>query len=215
MSMVSRKTKIKMCGMFRECDIDAVNEVRPDYCGFIINFPKSHRSVDVETLKRLTAKLDDGIVPVGVFVDEDLNTIEKLLNDNIIQMAQLHGNEDNDDIIHIQNHTKKPVIKAFCVSGKIDGYEKILNTAKDCSCEHLIIDTGKGGGVAMNFNMMKRAIENTGFNRPYFLAGGLDASNIQMATDILNPYGVDLSGGLETDRKKDPSKMREVISLLK
>lgn len=212
--MPGSKTKIKMCGMFRECDIETINEIRPDYCGFIINFPKSHRSVNVETLKKLSSMLDKNIVSVGVFVDEDPGLIEELLNSETIQIAQLHGSENNATIERIMSNTKKPVIKAFCVSGSIDEYEKTLNIANDCSSEHLLIDTGKGGGIAMNFSMMKNAIENVGFDRPYFLAGGLDTSNIKKAVEILHPYAVDLSGGLETNKKKDPERMRQVMDIM-
>ena len=58
---MSGKTKIKLCGMFRDCDIEYVNEAQPDYIGFIVDFPKSHRSVSPERAKELKALLDPAV----------------------------------------------------------------------------------------------------------------------------------------------------------
>ena len=87
-------TRIKICGLFRECDVDAVNEARPDWCGFIVNFPRSHRSLDPGEARALRSRLDPGITPVGVFVDQPVETVAALLNDGTISAAQLHGGED-------------------------------------------------------------------------------------------------------------------------
>ena len=87
-------SKIKICGLFRPCDIDYVNEARPDWCGFIIDFPRSHRSVTPDQVRSLRAGLDPAIVPVGVFVDRPAEEAAALLNDGTIQVAQLHGRED-------------------------------------------------------------------------------------------------------------------------
>ena len=66
--------KIKLCGMFRDCDIDYANEARPDYIGFILGFPKSHRNIDMETARRLRSRLSPEIKAVGVFVDSPETT---------------------------------------------------------------------------------------------------------------------------------------------
>ena len=63
------KTKIKICGLRRREDILAVNEAKPDYCGFIVEYPKSRRSIDRTTLRELVRGLREKIVPVGVFVN--------------------------------------------------------------------------------------------------------------------------------------------------
>lgn len=83
-------TKIKLCGLSRQCDIEWANELKPDYIGFIF-WSKSKRNVSPERAKKLKALLSPNIKAVGVFVDEPIENIAKLLSDNIIDLAQLHG----------------------------------------------------------------------------------------------------------------------------
>ena len=88
-------TKIKLCGLSRQCDIEWANELKPDYIGFIF-WSKSKRNVSPERAKELKALLSPDIKAVGVFVDEPIENIAKLLSDNIIDLAQLHGSEDEE-----------------------------------------------------------------------------------------------------------------------
>ena len=88
--------KIKICGLRRLEDIEAVNEFCPDYAGFIVDVPRSFRSVTPEKLKELTEGLRKEIIPVGVFVDAPEDLPARLLNEGIIGMAQLHGSEDEE-----------------------------------------------------------------------------------------------------------------------
>ena len=80
-----QRTKIKICGLKRPEDITYVNEAKPDYCGFIIGFPKSNRNVTGVQLRELTARLASDIIPVGVFVNAAPERVEELLLDGIIQ----------------------------------------------------------------------------------------------------------------------------------
>ncbi len=86
-------TRIKICGLTRPEDISFVNEAEPDYAGFVIHVPGSRRSVSPEEAARLRARLAGKIVPVGVFVDEPLENVATLLENGVIEMAQLHGSE--------------------------------------------------------------------------------------------------------------------------
>ena len=107
-------SKIKLCGMFREEDIAFVNEAGPDYCGFIINFPKSHRNRTPEQVRKLRAGLGEDIIPVGVFVDRPAEEIAALLADGTIRVAQLHGHEDDAYIAGLRSLAPGAVIwKAF------------------------------------------------------------------------------------------------------
>ena len=84
-------SRIKICGLRRPEDIAAVNEARPDYCGFIVEYPKSRRSIDRTTLRELVRGLREKIVPVGVFVNAPKELVAELLEEGTIQIAQLHG----------------------------------------------------------------------------------------------------------------------------
>ena len=114
------KTKIKICGLRRREDILAVNEAKPDYCGFIVEYPKSRRSIDRATLRELVRGLREEIVPVGVFVNAPKELVAELLEEGTIQIAQLHGQESQEYIQELKVLTEKPLIQAFSIKSKED-----------------------------------------------------------------------------------------------
>ena len=197
--MIGNKTCIKFCGLSRPEDIDAVNSLKPEYVGFVF-WEKSKRNVSRKLAGDLKKALLPGIKAVGVFVDEDPKVIADLMEEEIIDIAQLHGSEDEDYIGRLRELIgKKPIIKAIVVKGKED-----IEKAEKCSADFLLLDSGKGTGQTFNWELIK----NAGFKKPFFLAGGLDPSNVADAVNELHPYAVDVSSGIETDRVKDPEKMR-------
>lgn len=196
-------TSIKLCGLSRHCDIEAANELRPDYIGFVFS-PKSKRYVTPEKAIELKQLLLPEIQAVGVFVNETPERVAKLLNNNVIEIAQLHGNEDEDYIGQLRQLTDKPIIKAF----RIEGAGDILQ-AEQCSAEYILLDSGAGTGTAFDWKLIQ------GIHRPYFLAGGLSLHNVGNAINKLNPYGVDVSSGIETGRYKDKSKMAAFVAIVR
>ena len=107
-------TKIKLCGLSRPCDIEAVNELKPDYVGFVFA-PESRRYVTYEKAEELKRRLSPEIRAVGVFVNELPQNVARLLQNGIIDMAQLHGDEDEDYIAKLRLLTDKKIIRAFCI----------------------------------------------------------------------------------------------------
>ncbi len=87
-------TKIKICGLYRPCDIEYVNEARPAWRGFIINFLRNHRSLPSDQVRALGRKLDGAVVPAGAFADQPVETVAELLKDRTISAAQLCGHEN-------------------------------------------------------------------------------------------------------------------------
>ena len=202
-------TKIKICGLKREEDIEMAGCLKPDYCGFIVNYPKSRRSISPGRLKELTALLDRSAVKaVGVFVDEEPELIAELLNDGVIDIAQLHGKEDEDYIAAVQGMTDGPVIKAFTVRSRED-----IKKALQSSAEYILLDQGKGGGQAFDWKLLE---EDTGLKgRKWFLAGGIDEGNVRAAIEAYHPYAVDLSSAVETDGYKDALKVKRIIDIVR
>ena len=197
--------KIKICGLRRLEDIETVNYCRPDYAGFIVNFPKSFRSVTTEELNELTAKLDKNITAVGVFVNAPEELPAQLLNEGIIGMAQLHGQEDEDYIRRLRKLTRKPLIKAFSVKSEDD-----IKKAVKSSADYILLDQGSGGtGQAFDWTLIRE------MNRPFFLAGGIGPDNLERAIQEIHPYAVDLSSSVETDRWKNPEKIRRVVDIVR
>ena len=192
--------RIKLCGLSRVCDIEATNELKPDYIGFVFA-PGSRRYVPPCRARELKEMLLPGIQTVGVFVREDPEVIVGLLDDGIIDLAQLHGGEDEDYIHRLRELTDRPVIKAF----RIDSEEDI-RAAEASSADYILLDSGSGGtGTAFDWKLL------SDMKRPYFLAGGLDPDNAGEAVRRLKPCGVDVSSGIETEGQKDKSKMAAFV----
>jgi phosphoribosylanthranilate isomerase len=199
-----QRTKIKICGLKRPEDITYVNEAKPDYCGFIIEFPKSSRNVTGALVRELTAKLNPDIIPVGVFVNAAPERVEKLLLDGTIHIAQLHGQEDEAYIRRIQKNTGHQVIKAFSVKTAQD-IENVLKSPAD----YILLDQGGGGtGQTFDWSLIPE------IDRPFFLAGGLGADNLEIAVRTIHPYAVDLSSSVETDGMKDRDKILKAVQLV-
>ena len=194
-------TKIKICGLLRACDIEAVNEYRPDWCGFIVNFPKSHRSLEPDAVRALRANLDPGIVPVGVFVDQPVEYVAAMLNDGTISIAQLHGHEDAAYIARLRALAPGYEIwKAVKVRTPAD-----LDAANASPADLVVLDNGYGTGQTFDWSLAG------GVTRPFLLAGGLTPENIPDAIAQLHPYGLDISSGVETDKLKDRKKIEAAI----
>ena len=197
-------TKVKFCGMMREDDIAAVNELKPDYIGFVFAL-KSRRYVSPQKASFMKAMLAEDIKAVGVFVDEDITVVEDLLAQGIIDIAQLHGNEDEQYIRILKERTGKPVIKAFGIASAED-----VRRAEASPADLILLDT-PGGGTGRSFD---RGLLKD-ISRPYILAGGLDPENVRAAAEDLHPYGVDVSSGIETDGVKDRTKMKLFMQEIK
>lgn len=195
-------TKIKICGLFRDCDIGYVNEALPDFAGFVF-YPPSHRYVTGEQMKRFREMLAPQVLAVGVFVDEPAERIAEYLKDGLIQIAQLHGHEDEAYIEGLRKLAPGCEIwKAFRITGPED-----LKRAVESSADRILLDNGYGTGQCFDWKLM----EGLDIPRPFLLAGGLRAENIAEAVEKFRPWGVDVSSGVETDRTKDLQKIRQMI----
>ena len=196
-------SKIKLCGLSRKCDIEWANALKPEYIGFVF-WSKSKRNVPPEKAKELKDLLSPDIKAVGVFVDEPIENVAELLNDNIIDIAQLHGGEDEEYIKKLRALSDKPIIKAFLLKSESDAERAEKSTA-----DYILVDSGTGTGKSFDWELLKN------INRPYFLAGGLCCENISQAITALDPYAVDVSSGIETNGCKDKNKMAAFVAAVR
>ena len=158
-----------------------VNEAEPDYAGFVIHVPGSRRSVSPEEAARLRARLAGKIVPVGVFVDEPLENVATLLENGVIEMAQLHGSEGEGYIRELRARTGKPVCKAFRADT-----EQSVRPALHSKADYLLFDHGSGGtGKAFDWQLV------SGVKR-LLSGGGLTVENLCTAISTVHPWAVDL-----------------------
>ena len=213
-------TKVKLCGLSRESDIAAVNKLKPDLVGFVFA-KKSKRYVSPEQAAALKSLLAPGILAAGVFVNEPVEAVAELLDRGVIDVAQLHGSEDDDEAktalmekfglselqasaiieMRLRALTGKPIFRAFKVKSEAD-----LPAIESCAADLVLLDSGAGTGKTFDWSLVQSV------QRPYFLAGGLDPDNIADAIAALHPYGVDVSSGIETDGVKDESKMAAFVA---
>lgn len=200
-------TKIKICGLSRMEDIQCVNQWKPDYIGFV--FAKSRRQVTEDQAEKLKRALDPGIQAVGVFVNEDPEVIGRLCRRGVIDLIQLHGDEDEEYMSHLADCTDVPVIRAVRVRSR----EQILQ-AQETDCQYLLLDTyhpGEYGGGGETFDPALIPP----LQKPWFLAGGLDGENVLEKIRGFHPYGVDVSSGTESQGRKDPVKIQEFIEKIR
>lgn len=198
-------TKIKICGLSRREDVEAVNDAKPDFCGFVVNFPKSRRNVSPERLRELRGLLDGDMIPVGVFVSQSPELVAELQNQGVITIAQLHGHEDEAYLSRLRELTHgKPVWKAFRVRTAED-----VAAARRSTADRILLDNGTGTGAAFDWTLVRD------MSRPWILAGGLTPETLPDAVRSLRPWCADLSSGVETDGFKDREKILAAVEAVR
>ena len=130
-------------------------------------------------------------------MNDSAEVIAQLLNEGVIDLAQLHGTEGKEEIAAMRALTKKPLIQAFQIKSESD-----ITAAEESAADLILLDSGAGTGTTMDWEPLKTV------KRPFFLAGGLDPVNVADAIRTCHPFAVDVSSGIETEGVKDPDKMR-------
>ena len=194
-------TKIKFCGLTRAEDIFAVNEILPEFVGFVF-YEESRRYIAQKNFLELKKNLSEKISSVGVFVDEKISIVAEIAKN--LDFIQLHGSEDENYISALKNFTDKKIIKAFKIKTADD-----LKIAENFLSDFVLLDGGAGDGKTFDWRILKN------FERKYFLAGGLNCENISDAIKILKPFVVDVSSGIETNNLKDAEKMKNFARIVR
>ncbi len=197
-------TKIKICGLSRPIDIDMVNEVHPDYIGFV--FAKSKRQVSAEIAFELKQRLQPEIPAVGVFVNEEAEKIIQICQAGIIDIVQLHGDESESYLLELKKRISSPIMKAVRVRTVED-----IKRADTMTCDYLLLDAYKedeygGSGLTFDWSIIG------GISKPLFLAGGINIHNVDKAIKLTRPYCIDVSSGVETEGYKDKKKVMDIIT---
>jgi phosphoribosylanthranilate isomerase len=215
--------KIKICGIFREKDIDYVNEALPDYIGFV--FAESSRKVTGLQATRLKDRLSGSITAEGVFVNDSLDKIAAFYRGGVISIAQLHGNEDQTYIDCLKEICEKDsgmgyplsVIKTI-QSAELERMAEDPAAVIPLNADYYLIDSGAGSGESFNWRMLKPggplSLRLNAIGKPWFLAGGITVKNIKKAI-ALNPFCIDVSSGAETDGIKDQKKILQLTAMVK
>lgn len=215
--------KIKICGLSRTEDIEAVNRALPDYIGFV--FAKSKRQVTPQRAAELAAQLTPSIQKVGVFVNERMEQILELAKSGVMDMIQLHGTETPDFVTALKKQTSLPVIKAIRMDAAertvrgIKGAEvtmkgtgamaAVIESYEAAGVDLFLFDNGPGGtGESFEWNCIPQT------RKPYLLAGGIGRDNAAAAAGASQAIALDASSGVETDGRKDAEKIRQLVELV-
>jgi len=199
-------TKIKICGLTSQAEAEAAANLGSDAVGLV--FAPSRRQVTVEQARHIVGQLPPFVDGVGVFVNEELDTVNRIIIEAGLTMVQLHGDESPEYCRRITTR----VIKAFPVKER---FEKDMLPYVDC-VRGFLLDTyipGTPGGTGQAFEWVKAlTIKEIG---PIILAGGLTCNNVREAISTVKPYAVDVSSGVETEGKKDLEKIRLFIETVR
>lgn len=197
-------TKIKICGIRRIEDVQAVNKHLPEYAGFV--FAPSRRQVSLEEARELSGLLHPSVCPVGVFVDAEMEEILEAVTTGAIRAVQLHGGESRQQVRELRASLPEgiPIIKAIQME---EGH--VLREWEDSEADFLLLDARTAGGGQVFDHELLAAVGT--IRKPWFLAGGIQADNALPAIRRFAPYGIDVSSGVETAGYKDIGKMETLI----
>ena len=191
-------TKVKICGLSTASAVETACKAGADYIGFV--FAESRRRVSLEQAQKLAALVPLAVRKVGVFVSPSLTELQEAISVANLDLVQIHGDFSEELLTQIG----RPVIRAYQVKGAL----------KDVSqqADYLLFDAPlAGSGQTFDWQVF----DKSQIHQPFFIAGGLNAGNVQEAIQHFAPYAVDVSSGVETDGQKDLEKIKEFIERVK
>ena len=203
--------KIKICGITNQIDGLHAIDSGADALGFVF-YKKSPRHVSPKVVKAIVANLPPFVLPIGVFVNEEAQVVRDIMDECGLALAQIHGDETADYCESLG----RPVIRGirlrdrntFMAMAEYKGRARVRGFVLDAFSENAYGGTGK----TADWSLAKEAAQSFSF----LLAGGLTPDNVQEAIQKVQPYGVDVSSGVEArPGKKDPAKIQAFIQAAK
>ena len=183
--------KLKICGLTKMKEIEYVNHAQVDYAGFV--FTPHRQQITVENAISLKKELCPHIKSVGVFVGEPYDYIKEIVDQGIIDVVQFHGDGEHK--------MPCPTIRAFRMRSKSD--------IKPTRCDFVLFDSFHTGTRGATGGMFDWRLIDSYNQKPFFMAGGINISNIKKAME-LNPYCIDISSGVEENGEKSFEKIMQV-----
>jgi phosphoribosylanthranilate isomerase len=200
-------TRIKICGIRSRQDIDCLNELLPDYAGFV--FAKSRRAVGLREAGELIGSLDGRIGRVGVFQDQELEMVRRYAECLKLDVIQLHGNESREYMDALKGYR---IWKAEGIeAGGAASLERLKGLGA-VDAEAILLDSSAAGarggsGISFDWNL----IQGLKTDKNLILAGGLNLQNVEQAIGEVKPWCVDVSSGVEEDGMKSFKKIKDFI----
>lgn len=199
------RTKVKFCGLTRESDIQSAVSLGVDALGFVF-YPASQRYVTGRSAEILMRKIPAFISTVGLFVNESIESMQHILKVAPVTIIQLHGDESWEFTVHALDVLQKPIIKAIRVNDDTDWDEVVFYSTR-VSGVLLDADAMGYGGAGQVFDWSLIPAE---LRHKVILSGGLKYENVAQALNVVQPYALDVSSGIESEVKgqKNAEKMQ-------
>ena len=194
--------EIKICGLTRPEDAALAAELGADYSGVVL-YPGSPRGVGIEQAAAIFAAAGSAL-RVGVFVRPEMELLDEVVEKTGLNVIQLHGGESDEYIKEVKERFPGCLVWAARHIADADEIESALS----CPADRLVLD-----GMVCDWSLAARVA----VARPVMLAGGLNAGNIAEAVKSVNPFGVDLSSGVESGKKgiKSHIKLKKIFNILR
>lgn len=199
---------VKICGITSAADAVSSAEAGADAVGLMF-YEDSPRHVTLEQAKIISAALPPHVMRVGVFVNADEAFVHQALTECVLNILQFHGDETPEDC------SRYPVmtLKAFRVKGEETLQQLEAYPTAGYLLDAYVKDSLGGTGATFNWGLAVRAQE---FGKPILLAGGLTPDNVADAVRRVQPFGVDVSSGVESEPgRKDPARMKAFVEAAK
>lgn len=210
---VENSVAVKICGLTKPADLDAVGHAGARYAGFVF-FSHSPRCVTPDSAAALVAAAPAGVAKVGLFVDPDDAALDAVLARVPLDIIQLHGHETPARVAEVKARTGLPVMKAVGVAAATD-----LDALWDYGlvADMLLIDAKPAPGAALpggnGLAFDWRLLTGRRFLTPWMLAGGLTPANVAEAVRLTGARAVDVSSGVESaPGVKDPARIAAFVA---
>jgi phosphoribosylanthranilate isomerase len=197
---MNQRTRIKICGLTREADVDAAVEAGADAVGFVF-YDRSQRHVDLARAVELAGRLPAFVMPVGLFVNAGAAAVDAAVAVIPQLLLQFHGDETPQECARFG----RPYLRAVRMERGLD----LLDFAsRFAQAQALLLDAHVdgygGGGKVFDWSLVP-----SGVPRPLVLSGGLHAGNVIQGIHAIRPWAVDVSSGVETAKGvKDADAIR-------
>ncbi len=217
-AMMTSSIAVKICGLSDVASIDAAVANGASYVGLVF-YPPSPRALTLEQARELSCHIPAEVKKVGLFVDPDDELLRNVLAQVPLDLIQLHGGETPARVSEIKTLTKLPVLKAIKVANAsdldaADAYDGVADMLLfDAKAPKDLADALPGGnGLVFDWNLLAHCH----WQRPWMLAGGLDAASVAQAVTISGARAVDVSSGVETAPGiKDPAAIKAFLDAVK